>query len=108
MKEAKRAAKMAEYEEEGRIQVRVSDFTHGLRIYDGVRLVRIKSKDYTLLIMEDYFPLLGNVLGRVELLTAEGLVDLGSIKGFYLHRDNEFALLVEEQLEAGEDGDHGG
>ncbi|NCB63660.1 MAG: hypothetical protein EOM52_08605 [Clostridia bacterium] len=109
MKEAQGAKRAGEYDsEEGRIQVRVSDFIHGLRIYDGVRLVRIKSKDYTLLIMEDYFPLLGTVLGRVELLTSDGQLDLGDIKGFYLHRDNEFSLLVEEQRMTAEEESHVG
>ncbi len=82
----------------GRIQARVSDFAHGLRVYDDVKLVRIKSSDYTLLIMEDYFPILGSVRGAVELLTEHEQVNLGELRGFYLHRDNEFALLIEEQL----------
>lgn len=103
MRDVHNAKQQIKAEEEGKIQVRVSDFAQGLRIFDGVKLVRIKSRDYSLLIMEDYFPLLGTVLGKVELLTAEGQLNLGSMKGFYLHRDNEFSLLVEEQLEAAEE-----
>ncbi len=89
--------KRSVYEESGRIQARISDFSHGLRVYDGVKLIRVKSRDYTLLIMEDYFPLLGSVQGRVELVTGDDLIDLGEVKGFYLHRDNEFSLLIEAQ-----------
>ncbi len=96
-KEAKKKM-VSSYEEGGRIQARVSDFPHGLRVYDGVKVIRITSKDYTLLIMEDYFPCLGSVQGRVELVKDDDLVDLGSVKGFYLHRDNEFSLLIEKQL----------
>ena len=94
------------YELGGRIQARVSDFPHGLRVFDSVKLIRITSKDYTLLIMEDYFPCLGSVYGHVELVKEEELVDLGRVKGFYLHRNNEFSLLIEKQLE--EQGSVGG
>ena len=45
--------KQSAYEAGGRIQARVSDFPHGLRVFDGVKLIRITSRDYTLLIMED-------------------------------------------------------
>ena len=101
---AKRAAEknQSAYEAGGRIQARVSDFPHGLRVFDGVKLIRITSKDYTLLIMEDYFPCLGSVYGHVELVKEDDLVDLGRVKGFYLHRNNEFSLLIEKQLEAEE------
>ena len=85
-----------------RDRARVSDFPHGLRVFDGVKLIRITSKDYTLLIMEDYFPCLGSVYGHVELVKEDDLVDLGRVKGFYLHRNNEFSLLIEKQLEAEE------
>ncbi len=91
--------KVSSYETGGRIQARVSDFPHGLRVFDGVKLIRVTSKDYTLLIMEDYFPCLGRVQGHVELVKDNDLVDLGRVQGFYLHRDNEFSLLIEKQLE---------
>ena len=85
-------------ESRGRIQVRVSDFEHGLRVYDSVRLVRIHSKEYSLLIMEDYYPAMGSVRGTVELVTDTDQIRLGRVKGFYLHRSNEFSLLIEEYL----------
>ena len=94
----KEPVKQSAYESGGRIQVRVSDFSHGLRVIDGVKLVRLKGRDYNLLIMEDYFPLLGKTQGHVELVTTDDLVNLGEVKGFYMHRDNEFSLLIEEQL----------
>ncbi|MDD6160135.1 MAG: hypothetical protein PUB51_03265 [Oscillospiraceae bacterium] len=93
------AKKVSSYEAGGRIQARVSDFAHGLRVFDGVKLIRIVSKDYTLLIMEDYFPCLGSIYGHVELVKEEDLVDLGNVKGFYIHRNNEFSLLIEKQLD---------
>ena len=92
---------VAEQEENeiGRMIVFVSDFSNGLRVFQDVKLIRIKSADYSLLIMEDYFPILGQVNGRIEFLSEGKLVDLGKLKGFYVHRDNEFSLLIKEQLE---------
>ena len=82
----------------GLIQARISDFEHGLRVYDDLRLIRIKSTDYSLLIMEDYFPTIGRINGTVELVSDSDTVLLGKLVGYYLHRDNEFSLMVEEYL----------
>ena len=84
--------------EVGRMIVFVSDFANGLRVFRDVKLIRVKSSDYSLLIMEDYFPILGQVNGRIEFLSEGKLVDLGKLKGFYVHRDNEFSLLIKEQV----------
>ena len=84
--------------ENGKIRVLVSDFPHGLREFEDIRLIRIKSSDYTLLIMEDHFPVLGQVEGTVELVSGEDAIKLGNIHGFYVHRDNECSLLVEDYL----------
>lgn len=91
-------ARKTAFEEEGVIQVRISDFANGLRVYDGVKLIRMKSKDYTLLIMEDYFPQIGAINGTIELVTKDDEIQLGDLKGFFMHRDNEFVLLIEEQF----------
>ena len=88
----------AHYAAGGKIQARISDFEHGLRVFDGVKLVRIRSREYSLLIMEDYFPSMGSVHGRVDLVTDEDEIPLGGVHGFFLHRDNEFSLLVEQTL----------
>ena len=82
----------------GKMIVFVSDFANGLRVFRDVKLIRVKSSDYSLLIMEDYFPVLGQVNGRIELVSEDQLVDLGTLKGFYVHRDYEFSLLIKEQL----------
>lgn len=84
--------------QKGKIQVRVSDFDHGLRVFEHVQLIRIRSSEYTLLIMEDYFPCLGRVSGTVELVQEDGLTDLGEVRGFYVHRKNEFSLIIENQI----------
>lgn len=94
---ARRERKMdTEINQRGLIEVHVLDFDQGLRMFMDVKLVRVKSAEYNLLIMEDYFPLVGSVThGEVELLTNEEQINLGHVSGFYIHRDNQFSLLVE-------------
>lgn len=80
------------------ITVKISDFEHGLREYSDVTLVRIKSKDYTLLIMEDHFPVLGKIEGNLDLVTGEDTISISSIRGFFMNRHNEFTLLIEDYI----------
>ena len=41
------------------IKVRIFDMEQGLSEYDDVKTIRIVSKDYNLLIMKDYMPIIG-------------------------------------------------
>ena len=43
------------------IKVKVFSISNGLEVIENVKLVRIKSKDYNLLIMPDYMPILGEI-----------------------------------------------
>ncbi len=86
----------------GKIQARVIDAENGLKELAGVCAVRIQSRDYNLLVMDDYLPVLGRIDGSVAFLTAEGELSLDGIRGFYKHQHNEFTLLVEEHAKAEE------
>lgn len=79
------------------IQVRISDFEHGLRVFDDVQIVRIVSSNYTLLVMNDFVPSIGIINGNVEIVTGEDIESIKNIKAFYLHRENIFSLLIENQ-----------
>lgn len=81
----------------GNIRARVIDEENGLRVLAGVCVVRIRSKEYNLLIMEDYLPTLGKIDGSVTFLTREEEYRLDGVKGFYKHQHNEFTLLLEKQ-----------
>ena len=41
------------------IKVKIFDMAHGLREYENIKIIRIISKDYNLLIMKDYLPIIG-------------------------------------------------
>lgn len=43
------------------MKVKIFSLSKGLEIIDDVVSIKIKSKDYNLLIMKDYFPLIGEI-----------------------------------------------
>lgn len=79
------------------IQVRVSDFEHGLRVFDDVQIVRIVSNNFNLLVMNDFVPSVGMINGSVEIVSNEDVETINDVRAFYLHKDNVFSLLIERQ-----------
>ena len=49
------------------IKVKVFDIRNGMRVYDNIKIIRIISKDYNLLIMKDYLPIIGEIEGSVDI-----------------------------------------
>ncbi len=84
---------------EGKITVRVISMEDGLREIKDVRMIRIKSREYNLLIMEDYMPVIGEIDGTVTVVSGEGEYRTGPIKGFFSHRKNLFSLMISEDFE---------
>ena len=78
------------------IKVRVFDIQHGLREYENIKIVRIISKDYNLLIMKDYLPIIGEIEGSVDIKNDEVNESFKNIKAFYMNSDNVFNLMIKE------------
>lgn len=78
------------------IQVRISDFEHGLQVFDDVEMIRIISKDYNLLIMNDFVSTVGSIDGSVELVRNKQVQTISNIHAYYLNRKNVFSLLIDE------------
>ncbi len=53
------------------IKVRIFDIENGLREYKDIKIIRIISKDYNLLIMKDYLPIIGEIEGSVDIKNDE-------------------------------------
>lgn len=68
----------------------------GLKEYENVKIVRIVSKDYNLLIMKDYLPIIGEIEGNVDIKSDTEEVNLKNIKAFYMNSNNEFNLMIRE------------
>lgn len=83
---------------EGRITARVISMEDGLKEIKGVNLIRVKSREYNLLIMEDYMPVIGEIDGTVTIVSGEGEYQTGPMRGFFSHRKNLFSLMISEDF----------
>lgn len=79
------------------LKVNVFSLTQGLTTYDEVKYVRIVSKDYNLLIMLDYMPIIGEIEGSVDIkLANEQELNFSNIKASYMNSKNVFNLMIQE------------
>ncbi len=78
------------------MKVRVFDLKHGLVEYEDVKIVRIISKDYNLLIMIDYLPIIGEVEGSIDIQGDNVDISFKDIKAFYMNSNNVFNLMINE------------
>ena len=83
-------------EKNSEMRVRVFDLD-GLAEYEDVKIVRIVSKDYNLLIMKDYLPIIGEIEGNVDIKSEKEEINLKNIKAFYMNSNNEFNLMIREK-----------
>jgi len=77
-------------------KVRIFDLDKGLTEYEHVKIVRIVSKDYNLLIMEDYLPIIGDVDGSVDIKGEDIDIKFSKIRAFYMNSKNVFNLMIKE------------
>jgi len=63
-----------------------------------VSMVRIVSRDYNILILKDYMPTIGKVKGSVQIVGKDIMESLDDIEGYYVFRQNQFELLIEEDM----------
>lgn len=78
------------------IKVRIFDMEHGLREYENIKIIRIVSKDYNLLIMKDYLPIIGEIEGSVDIKNDDINLSFKDIKAFYMNSENIFNLMIKE------------
>ena len=64
---------------------------------NNARIIRIKDKKYNLLIMRDYWPILGEIEGSI-IIEADERVEYTNIKGFYTLSHNVFHLIIREVI----------
>lgn len=80
-----------------KMKVKILNIQNGLKAYDNVSIIKIKSKKYNLSIMEDYLPVIGEVDGDVEIIALDNFVKLTNIIGYYMLKHNEFKLFIKEE-----------
>lgn len=79
-----------------KIRAKIVSLDEGLREYENIRMIRIKSKRHTLLIMEDFMPVIGELDGDIEIVYGERSEAVRNVKGFYMHKKNDFSLLIKD------------
>lgn len=79
------------------ITVKIFTISKGLEVKDDVKLIRIKSKDYNLLIMEDYIPIVGKIEGNIDFESENNSFKYENIKGYYMHSNNTFKFILKEE-----------
>ena len=84
-------------EDEGKIKVKVLSLKKGLIEYEDVQFIRILSKKYNLIILKDYLPIIGEIEGNIEIEKKEDNIKLENIKGYYMHKKNQFNLFLKEE-----------
>ena len=93
-------AKSTLSEDKKQIEVIIISFENGFQIYHNAKIIRILSKQYNLLIMVDYMPMVGELDGRLVIVSEEEEVSFDNIQGFYVMKNNVFKLLVKENSNA--------
>ena len=77
-------------------KVRIFDLDKGLTEYEHVKVIRIISKDYNLLIMQDYLPIIGEIEGSIDIKGEDIDISYPKIEAFYMNSGNVFNLMVKE------------
>ena len=79
------------------IKVRIFDMENDLREYDNIKIIRIISKDYNLLIMKDYLPIIGEIEGSIDIKNDNINLSFPKVKAFYMNSNNIFNLMIKEE-----------
>lgn len=81
---------------EKNITIKIFTLSKGLVIKDDVKLIRIKSSKYNLLILPDYLPIIGEIEGSIDIETADDTLNYQDINAYYMHSNNIFNLIIKE------------
>lgn len=76
------------------IVVKIYSMKKGLLEYSEVEYIHLKSKDYNLMIYEDYYPLIGELNGDMSFMAQSDFYEYKDISGYYIHRKNTFEIIL--------------
>lgn len=76
--------------------VRLFTLEKGLELIENVVAIRIKSKDYNLLILKDYISLLGEVHGLLEIETENDTISFDNVNANFMNDNNVFSVVFDE------------
>lgn len=81
-----------EVQENKHIEVQLLNINGDVTKYNDVNFIKITSKKYNLIIMQDYLPIIGEVDGKIEISMKNENIKMNKIKGYFMHKHNKFNL----------------
>lgn len=76
--------------------VKILSLKKGVEKIENVDIIRVKSKKYNLMIMQNYASIIGEIDGNIEIVGKNVDRKLENIKGYYINIDNIFKLMVND------------
>lgn len=77
--------------------VKIFSLNDGLIEYNDVISIKLVSRDYNLLILKDYIPIIGEVEGSIELKYKDNNLLMENIFAYYMNQDNVFNLILKDK-----------
>lgn len=81
---------------ERKIKAKIVSMENGLQEFEEIEMIRVKGENHSLLILQNYMPLLGRLDGYVDIVLENETLRIQDVQGYYMHKQNEFSLLVEK------------
>lgn len=81
---------------ERKIKAKIVSMENGLQEFEEIEMIRVKGENHSLLILQNYMPLLGRLDGYVDIVLEKETLRIQDVQGYYMHKQNEFSLLVEK------------
>ncbi len=75
--------------------VKMFTLKNGLEVFNDVVAIRIKNKDYNLLILKDYISLLGEVHGYLEIEFENDVIKFDNLDGSFMNNNNVFSIIID-------------
>lgn len=75
--------------------VKIFTLKKGLRKLEDVSAIRIKSKDYNLLILKDYIAIMGRITGEFSIEVNDDIIEYKDVDAYYVNSDNEFNVIID-------------
>ena len=66
-----------------------------LRKLEDVSAIRIKSKDYNLLILKDYIAIMGRITGEFSIEVNDDIIEYKDVDAYYVNSNNEFNVIID-------------
>lgn len=75
--------------------VKIFTLKKGLKKIENVSAIRIKSKDYNLLILKDYVAIMGRIEGDFSVEINENIIEYNNVDAYYVNSNNEFNVIID-------------